>query len=235
MPRLSGMWDKERTNVLNMEKGMEMTKPKKKTLTDKVHDGILEMIIQSAAPEDIVINESRLVETFGVSKAPVREALVRLCSEGVLDIIPRYGYVVVRLTEKDEKDVVSMRLTLETEALQSNFAQFSQCHLDRLREQIERSCAVSDMSIWQMLNFNEEFHLLLAACGENKILNRFLKEVLQIQKRIYARHWWRDQKTLDTKANAVPHMKIYEALCNRELKQCMEALRQDIAGEWHFS
>ena len=146
-----------------MEKGMEMTKPKKKTLTDKVHDGILEMIIQSAAPEDIVFNESRLVETFGVSKAPVREALVRLCSEGVLDIIPRYGYVVVRLTEKDEKDVVSMRLTLETEALQSNFAQFSQCHLDRLREQIERSCAVSDMSIWQMLNFNEEFHLLLAA------------------------------------------------------------------------
>lgn len=218
-----------------MEKGMEMTKPKKETLTDKVHDGILEMIIQSAAPEDIVFNESRLVETFGVSKAPVREALVRLCSEGVLEIIPRYGYVVVRLTEKDEKDVVSMRLTLETEALKSNFVQFSQCHLDRLREQIERSCAASDMSIWQMLNFNEEFHLLLASCGENKILNRLLKEVLQIQKRIYARHWWRDQKTLDTKANAVPHTKIYEALCNRELEQCMEALRQDIAGGRHFS
>ncbi len=49
-----------------------------------------------------------------MSKAPVWEALIRLCSEGVLEIIPRYGYVVVRLTEKDEKDVVSMRLMLET-------------------------------------------------------------------------------------------------------------------------
>lgn len=213
-----------------MEKGLEMIKPKKETLTDRVHDRILEMIIQSAVLEDIVFNESRLVETFGVSKAPVREALIRLCSEGVLEIIPRYGYVVVRLTEKDEKDVVSMRLMLETEALQSNFTQFSRCHLDRLREQIERSCAASDMSIWEMLNFNEEFHLLLAACGENKIVNRFLKEVLQIQKRIYARHWWRDQKTLDTKANAVPHSRIYEALCSRDMEQCMEALRQDITG-----
>lgn len=213
-----------------MEKGLEMIKPKKETLTDRVHDRILEMIIQSATPEDIVFNECRLVETFGVSKAPVREALIRLCSEGVLEIIPRYGYVVVRLTEKDEKDVVSMRLMLETEALRSNFAQFSKCHLDRLREQIERSCAVSDMSIWEMLNFNEEFHLLLAACGENKIVNRFLKEVLQIQKRIYARHWWRDQKTLDTKANAVPHRRIYEALCGRDMEQCIEALRQDITG-----
>lgn len=68
-----------------------------------------------------------------MSKAPVREALIRLCSEGVLEIIPRYGYVVVRLTEKDEKDVVSMRLMLETEALQSGFDQFSRCHLDRLQ------------------------------------------------------------------------------------------------------
>lgn len=213
-----------------MEKGLKMIKPKKETLTDRVHDRILEMIIQSATPEDIVFNESRLMETFGVSKAPVREALIRLCSEGVLEIIPRYGYVVVRLTEKDEKDVVSMRLMLETEALRSNFAQFSRCHLDRLREQIERSCTASDMSIWEMLNFNEEFHLLLAACGENKIVDRFLKEVLQIQKRIYARHWWRDQKTLDTKVNAVPHSRIYEALCGRDMEKCMEVLRQDITG-----
>ena len=71
--------------------------PRKETLTDKVHDGILEMIIQTTQ-EEIVLNESKLVEHFGVSKAPVREALVRLCSEGVLKIIPRYGYVVVNLT-----------------------------------------------------------------------------------------------------------------------------------------
>lgn len=209
---------------------MDFAKTKKETLTDKVHNSILEMIIQNAAPEDMVLNEGRLVEIFGVSKAPVREALIRLCSEGVLEIIPRYGYVVVRLTEKDEKDVANMRLMLETEALRNNFGKFSQCHLDRLREQIERSCAVSSMSIWDMLNFNEEFHMLLAANGENKIMNRFLGEILQIQKRIYARHWWRDQKTLDTNTNAVPHMKIYQALCDGSLEQCMDALRHDITG-----
>lgn len=212
---------------------MDFVKAKKETLSGKVHDGILEMIIQNASPEDIVLNENRLVEMFGVSKAPVREALVRLCSEGVLEIIPRYGYVVVRLTEQDEKDAVNMRLALETKALQTNFDRFCQCHLDRLKEQIERSCAVSSMSVWEMLNFNEEFHLLLASCGENKILNRFLGEVLQVQKRIYARHWWRDQKTLDTNANVVPHMKIYQALCDKNMEQCMEALERDITGGFY--
>lgn len=79
-------------------------------------------------------------------------------------------------------------------------------------------------------NFNEEFYLLLAANGENKILNRFLRETLQVQKRIYAKHWWQDQKTLDTQANAVPHMKIYQALCDGSLEQCLDALKQDITG-----
>ena len=59
---------------------MELTKPKKKTLTDRVHDGILEMIIRNTTQDEIVFNESQLMEAFGVSKAPVREALVRLCS-----------------------------------------------------------------------------------------------------------------------------------------------------------
>ena len=81
-----------------------------------------------------------------------------------------------------------------------------------------------------MLNFNEESPLLLALCGESQSLNRLRGGGVQIQKRIYARHWWRDQKTLDTKVNAVPHSRIYEALCGRDMEQCMEALRQDITG-----
>ena len=44
---------------------MELTKLKKKTLTDKVHDGILEMIIKNVSQDEIVFNESQLMEVFG--------------------------------------------------------------------------------------------------------------------------------------------------------------------------
>ena len=210
---------------------MELTKQRKETLTDKVHDSILEMIIQNATQDEIVLNEGKLMENFGVSKAPVREALIRLCSEGVLENIPRYGYVVVSLTEKDERDIVNMRMLLETEALRANFHRIEKEHLEKVKAQIERSCADRDMSIWKMLKFNEEFHLLLASFGEDKTMNRFLAESLQLQKRVYARNWWKKQRTLDTSANAFPHMEIYRALCDRDLDKSIHALRQDMASD----
>ena len=60
------------------------SKSKKQLLSEKIHDEILEMIIKNATDEDMVLNEGRLMEVFQVSKAPVREALIKLCAEGVL-------------------------------------------------------------------------------------------------------------------------------------------------------
>ena len=81
-----------------------------KTLSAQIHDSILEMVIDSgAASEELLLTESELVDRFGVSKAPVREALLRLCSEDVLKSIPRCGYVVVRLGKKSGKDNLIVR------------------------------------------------------------------------------------------------------------------------------
>ena len=54
------------------------------SLTDRVHDQILELIIKNATEEEMVLTEKKLMELLGVSKAPVREALIKLCSEEVL-------------------------------------------------------------------------------------------------------------------------------------------------------
>ena len=59
-----------------MEERWGFTKTKKENLSDKIHDRILEMIIQNPSEEEQVLTENKLVEMFGVSKAPVREALI---------------------------------------------------------------------------------------------------------------------------------------------------------------
>lgn len=91
------------------------TQIKKESLTDRIHDSILEMIIKNPSDEEQVLNEKRLMELFGVSKAPVREALIKLCSEGVLRNVPRFGYMVIRMNEQDIRDALRMRVLLETE------------------------------------------------------------------------------------------------------------------------
>ena len=76
-----------------IDKKNVFSKSKKQLLSEKIHDEILEMIIKNATDEDMVLNEGRLMEVFQVSKAPVREALIKLCAEGVLQSVPRYGYL----------------------------------------------------------------------------------------------------------------------------------------------
>lgn len=202
---------------------------KKKSMADKVHDGILEMIIKRGPEEETVLTEGRMMELFGVSKAPVREALIRLCSENVLKSIPRFGYVIVQMEEKDAREVAGIRILLETDALRAGFDNIVENHLEDIRAQLEAGGSEGGrVDVWNMLEDNEAFHLLLASYAGNQTLNRFLRESLQLQKRIYAQVQWNNQSSLETDINKVPHRKIYEALCERDLEKSIRALKEDI-------
>lgn len=202
---------------------------KKKSMADRIHDEILEMVIKRGSEEEIVLTEGRMMELFGVSKAPVREALIRLCSENVLKSIPRFGYVVVQMEEKDAREVAGIRVLLETEALRTGFENIVEHHLEDIRVQIEtREREEGKVDVWNILEDNEAFHLLLASYAENQTLNRFLRESLQLQKRIYAQIQWNRLSSLETDINKAPHRKIYEALCEKDLEKSIRALKEDI-------
>ena len=64
------------------DKKNAFSKSKKQLLSEMIHDEILEMIIKNTTDEEMILNEGRLMEIFQVSKAPVREALIKLCAEG---------------------------------------------------------------------------------------------------------------------------------------------------------
>ena len=202
---------------------------KKKSMADRIHDEILEMVIKRGSEEEIVLTEGRMMELFGVSKAPVREALIRLCSENVLKSIPRFGYVVVQMEEKDAREVAGLRVLLETVALRTGFENIVEHHLEDIRVQIEtREREEGKVDVWNILEDNEAFHLLLASYAENQTLNRFLRESLQLQKRIYAQIQWNRLSSLETDINKAPHRKIYEALCEKDLEKSIRALKEDI-------
>ena len=59
------------------------------------------------------ISELQAVETTGVSRTPVRMALVRLEEEGLLEAIPSGGFMVKAFSERDILDSIELRGTLE--------------------------------------------------------------------------------------------------------------------------
>ncbi len=200
----------------------------KNTLTAQVHDRILEMIIQNPSGEQLVLNERRLMEQLGVSKAPVREALIRLCSEGVLVSVPRFGYVVVQLTLKDCYEITDLRVMLEQKALRSSFPSFGEAELTALREQIGNSTQDPSVNVWQIWEDNECFHLMLASFARNHTLQRFLKEAIGMDKRVYAQHIWREKSSLFCPNDKSSHLRIVDAIAGRDLDLACRLLEEDI-------
>lgn len=218
--------------TMQLAEDINFTTEKKELLSEKIHDEILELIIKNASEEEQVLNEKRLVELFGVSKAPVREALIKLCSEGVLRNVPRYGYVVVKMKEKDARDITKLRCILETEALKAGFDNIIQYHLPDIKVHIDNTARMQlePVDVWRVWEDNEQFHLLLASYADNQLLMKFLKESLGIQKRIYAQFSWNKKQSMDDCFDEEPHVGIYRALQDKDLDKALELLRRDISS-----
>lgn len=204
----------------------------KQPLSEQIHDAVLEMVIRLSddGEADTVFTESALVEQFGVSKAPVREALVKLCGEGVLRSMPRFGYTIVRLGVREARDITSFRLILELGALRRSLPELPDAALERVGEHLAASHSRQEaQDVWSIWDDNMEFHCLLAGLDGNDYIPRALRESMMIQKRIYAQMHWQSQHTLENRLNPVPHERIYQAMLRRDVEAAVEALRQDIA------
>lgn len=200
---------------------------KKTSLSEQIHDKIMEIIIQESASEELIFTESSLVEQFGVSKAPVREALIKLCSEGILNNIPRYGYSVVRLSEKDARDIIQLRLILETEALKLSYEDITENHLDDMKNYLD-AYGEKEMDIWQEWEDNIKFHTMLISYCNNDAMVACLRDSMNTQTRIFAQLSFSKNRSFSAAMDKSAHEQIFEALQNRDLEKALECLEKDI-------
>ena len=71
-----------------------------KTLKDHVYEYIEEQIMKGTLLPGERINENTICEELGISRTPVREALIQLTAEGVLETKARKGFVIKSVQEK---------------------------------------------------------------------------------------------------------------------------------------
>src|SRR5665647_354058 len=72
-----------------------------------------EMILAGDLPAGARIAELAIVERLGVSRTPIRAALMRLEQEGLLEALPNGGYAVRTFSERDVSDAIELRGTVE--------------------------------------------------------------------------------------------------------------------------
>ncbi|MCZ7528349.1 MAG: GntR family transcriptional regulator [Acidimicrobiia bacterium] len=89
----------------------------RRPLRDKVREEVLERLLRGVLPVGTNINEPELARELGVSRTPLREALLSLEREGLLDTHPGRGWWVAPLTPETVLDVYPIVGTLEALAV----------------------------------------------------------------------------------------------------------------------
>jgi len=122
-----------------------------------------EMVLAGELPAGTRIAELAIVEKLGVSRTPIRAALLRLEQEGLLEALPSGGYAVRSFSERDVADSIELRGTLEG-----------------LAARLAAERGVDDESFARYTRHNERFHNLLAEMVGSGTLARELDRVVRL-------------------------------------------------------
>lgn len=106
---------------------------KEKTLNRQVYHELLRKLIEAEISLGAQLDERSLAAEMGVSRTPVREAIIQLVREGLVDYYPYRGHFVKMWTPKEVNDLFEVRKVLEALAVRLAVRKLSQDDLDEVR------------------------------------------------------------------------------------------------------
>lgn len=188
-------------------------------------------ILSCEMPPGTQFRERQIAERFNVSKSPVRDALIKLQEQNLVQVIPRKGYRVTRISLTDARDLYEMRLILEREAIVRLIEQGSD---DDLAE-LDAFRTISNKEVDHWIQYNRSFHTRLALLCGNQRLARSGREVIEQFDRL-TRVSVRNSMRPDPLSAAVldarmeEHRAIIDAIQSRDKRKAVSLSRDHIEG-----
>jgi len=146
-----------------------------------------EMILAGELPSGSRIAELAIVERLGMSRTPIRAALMRLEQEGLLQALPHGGYAVRTFSEHDVSDAIEMRGTIEGLAARLAAERGASPQvLDEARaclaeiDQVLSRPALDDDAFTRYVDLNQRFHSLLSDLAGSAVIARELDRVMNL-------------------------------------------------------
>lgn len=203
------------------------------TFKEQVYNKIFNDILDGCFQLDDFLTEKQLIERYNVSKSPVREALVELCNENILRSIPRLGYQIIPITEKDIANATELRLTLEITSFENLIPHFTNdmlLKISQLNQAWWQDVLSGDIDIKNRWKHNSLFHTTLVSFGGNTFAVDVVSQMIRLEWRAYAQMLigLEKQDEFFTSSTTKPHIEIEKALSKRDFPTVKEILRKDI-------
>ncbi len=167
----------------------ETAVPLVRTMSAQLTELVRARIVSGAYAPGSALPQDALAAEFGVSKIPVREALLQLCAEGLVDGFAHRGFQVRPLSAAEAQEIFSLRLAIEPEAIVRGA---------RLADARERECAeeagrrLNEALVGERLtqagDLNRAFHLALIVPARQSLTAEVLQRLLTLAQRYVRVH-----------------------------------------------
>ncbi|OCA91802.1 GntR family transcriptional regulator [Pseudobacillus wudalianchiensis] len=202
------------------------------TLQNQVYDYLHHKIISGAIPPGQRIVEERISQETGISRSPIREAIRRLGSEGLVTVSPRGGVRVYRATFSDFKHLYECRLSLEPTAAYYAALKINEKQKNQLADLVDKmEVSVKKKEIDQLKVLSSHFHRMILEVSGNPYLIKMMNQlnslitfyrnaVLNIPHRL--------------EEGAKEHYGIWQAIQTQDGKTAEQLMREHIQKDYQF-
>lgn len=188
------------------------------TAAQKAYQSVKARILSGELPPSEMITEGEVAHQLGISRTPVREALLRLEVEGHLRLYPKRGALVVPIAPAQIHEIFDARLLVESHAAHVACGAPEASHA-RLLEILsvvinQQSQAIDDGELQRYAELDAQFHHHLIGAGGNTLLTEFATSIRERQQRLVAASVDRDADR--ARVYLEGHRTLYERLRDRD-------------------
>ena len=198
-------------------------------LRDVVFKTLRQAILKGELEPGERLMEIQLAERLGVSRTPIREAIRKLELEGLVLMIPRRGAEVAKISEKNLRDVLEVRRSLEELAIDLACQRIQEEELETLREaQKEFAAAIAAGDAMEIAQTDEKIHEIIYSGTGNQKLMQILSNLREQMYR-YRLEYIKDANK--RQILLVEHEQILKALSLRHVQEARLAVREHIDNQ----
>lgn len=149
-----------------------------KSLSDQVYEYVFHRIKIGKIAVGDKIDEAELIKELGISRTPIREALIQMTSDNLLENVPRKGFFVKSVDEVEMQECFAVIAQLDAYAMELAMPNIEKDHISRMTTAVDKmSLAISKADEDIYYDWEEEFHTVYReACG-NKVLTNMIREL----------------------------------------------------------
>lgn len=187
---------------------------------------IREAIVDGRLEPGMRLKEEELARELGISRTPIREALLMLQAEGLVDAIPNRGAMVRVHTAEDLDDLYQLRALLEGYAARRAAIRISEEQLEELRASCERFDALDpEQDLRELVRENMVFHSAILEIAGSTRLESMVRRVIELPL-VYKSYIWYspDQKRI----SGHYHRQIVTALGGRDSERAELIMKEHI-------